>query len=153
MTFPEMPAAPEPGPFVFHNDLAPWNTIMLGQIFAGFIDWDLVTPATPAWDLAYAAWRFIPLSPDTASFGSVGERGRRLRLFLNEYGLADMERSGIIDLIRQRQRCAYETVEQWGRAGLPGFDRLFDQRLHVRALDDIAWLDRHGEELQRSIVR
>ncbi len=71
----------------------------------------------------------------------------------NDYCPADVECFGLIDLNRQRRARAYETVEQWVRAGLPGFDRLFDQRLHVSALDDIAWLDHHGEELQRSIVR
>ncbi len=151
IVFPRMPGTPAGGSSVCHNDLAPWNTIMKDRMFVGFIDWDLVTLATPAWDLAYAAWRFIPLYPDDSAFGRVEARGRQLKLFLDTYGLADEDRSSFIDLIRQRQRCAYETVEQWGRARLPGFDRLFDQGLHVGALDDIAWLDTHRTELQQAI--
>lgn len=153
MTFPRMPGAPEGGRFVCHNDLAPWNTIMHGKTFAGFIDWDLVTLASPAWDLAYAAWRFVPLYPDETSFGPVEQRGHRLNLFLDAYGLADEERSGFVDLVRRRQCSAYETVEQWGREGRAGFDRLFEQRLHVGALDDVAWIDSHGDELRRAILR
>lgn len=151
LPFPEMPHAPENGSFACHNGLAPWNTIVKDRMFVGFIDWDLVTLATPAWDLAYAAWRFVPLYPDDSSFGRVEARGRRLKLFLDTYGLTDAERSGFIDLIRQRQLSGYLTVEQWGRARLPGFDRLFDQGLHLGALDDIVWLDMHRTELQQAI--
>lgn len=149
--FPRMPGAPCSGPFGCHNDLAPWNTIMDGQAFTGFVDWDLVTLATPAWDIAYAAWCFVPLYADDATFGDIGERGRRLALFLDAVGLSVTERRGIIELIRRRQRCAYDTVEQWGRAGVPGFDRLYEQHLHGGALDDLAWLDRHREHLWHAI--
>ena len=123
---------------------------MDGKAFTGFIDWDLATLATPAWDIAYAAWRFVPLYADDAAFGDVGERGRRLKLFLEEVGLSADGRRGFIELIGRRQRCAYDTVEQWGRAGTPGFDRLYQQRLHSGALDDLAWLDRHRERLCRA---
>lgn len=149
--FPEMPGAPQGSAFPCHNDLAPWNTIMRANAFVGFVDWDLVTLATPAWDLAYAAWCFVPLYAE-ADPGAVEERGRRLRLLLGAYGLPDPERAGFIALIRQRQLCGYRTVEQWGRAGVPGFDRLFQRNLHRGALDDVAWLDRHGDDMQRAIV-
>lgn len=152
ITFPVMPGAPLGGSFPCHNDLAPWNTIMRDRCFVGFIDWDLVTLATPEWDLAHAAWQFVPLSAGAASFSPVEELGVRLKLFLDEYGLPKPERSGFIGLVRQRQRCAWETVEQWGRAGLPRFDRIFEQGLHVSALDDIAWLDANAGKLQSAIV-
>jgi hypothetical protein len=151
LAFPQMPGAPTGGSLVCHNDLAPWNTIMRRHTFAAFIDWDLVTLATAAWDIAYAAWCFVPLYADDVTFGAIDERARRLRLLLGVYGLPNRERRGFIDLIGQRQRCAYETAEQWGQAGVPGFDRLYRQRLHVGALADIAWLDAHRAELQRAV--
>lgn len=152
VAFPQMPGAPCSGSFVCHNDLAPWNTIMQGQAFTGFVDWDLVCLAPPAWDLAYAAWCFVPLYADDVTFGSIGERGRRLKLLLDEYGLSLADRRGFVELIGQRQRCAYETVERWGRAGIPGFDRLYRQRLHMGAIDDMVWLRANSKILSRAIV-
>lgn len=151
LEFPRMPGAPEGRGFTCHNDLAPWNTVFNQDGPLAFIDWDLVAPAPPAWDLAYAAWRFVPLYPDDSRYGNSRIRGRRLRLFLDTYALAGSERDDFVELIRQRQVSAYETVEQFGGAGLAGFDRLFQQRLHVSALDDIAWLDTHASVLHDAI--
>ena len=152
LVFPQMPGAPEGAGFVCHNDLAPWNTVFQhGQPHA-FIDWDLVAPAPPEWDLAYAAWRFVPLYPDDTRFSTAAQRGRRLRLLLDTYEMNTETRRGFIALIRQRQVCAFETVEQWGRAGVPGFARLFEGRLHAGALDDIAWLDANAWDLQTTLT-
>ncbi len=90
------------------------------------------------------------LDENMANVRCVGDHLMRSR---NDYCPADVECFGLIDLNWRRQRSAYETVEQWGRAGLPGFDRLFEQRLHVGALDDVAWIDSHGDELRRAILR
>lgn len=152
LAFPEMPGAPAGGTSVCHNDLAPWNTIMQDNGFVGFVDWDLVTLATPAWDLAYAARVFVPLYADDAAFGNLETRSRRLKLFLDAYGFSLYERRTFVDLVRQRQVSGYEMVEQWGKAGLAGFDRLYRQGLHLGTLDDLAWLDARHDELQRAIL-
>ncbi|MGB3330778.1 MAG: aminoglycoside phosphotransferase family protein [Thermomicrobiales bacterium] len=136
--WPIMPGTPASDGTICHNDIAPWNTVFLAGEVRGLIDWDLVAPATRTWDLAYAAWRFALLYPD-AAFGSADERIRRVRLLLDAYGLPADERRDFPVVILARMQSAFDTVEQWGAAGVPGFDRLYEGRLHVDALGCIAW--------------
>ncbi|WP_460527046.1 phosphotransferase [Flindersiella endophytica] len=81
------PAAPD---IIGHHDLAPWNIVFDGAEVVGIIDWDSAGPTTRAWDLAYAAYQFVPLHPtrDLAAFGwpSEPDRRERLRLFASAYG-------------------------------------------------------------------
>jgi hypothetical protein len=75
-----------------HNDLAPWNMVFDGTDVRGIIDWDTARPSTRVWDLSYAAHQFVPFHPadDLLAWGWPYEpdRRRRLRLFLDSYGLA-----------------------------------------------------------------
>ena len=146
--WPVMVGVPRSDGTICHNDVAPWNVIFREQALVALIDWDLVAPGTRAWDLAYAAWRFAPLYPDER-FGSPIERLRRISLLLDAYELPASERSGFLSLIRARMYTAYETVEVWGKRGVPGFEKLYRERMHVDALECIRWLETH---LLRSTV-
>ena len=57
---------------------------------AGFFDWDMAGPVSPAWDVAFAAFSWVPLHARhvVAREGFTGfeDRPRRLQLFLAEYG-------------------------------------------------------------------
>lgn len=146
--WPVMVGVPRSDGTICHNDIAPWNTIFRELTPVALIDWDLVGPGTRAWDLAYAAWRFAPLYPDQ-QFGTPAERLRRISVLLDAYELPAIEREDFISLIRARMRTSYQTVEVWGRRGVPGFDKLYRESMHVGALEDICWLEVH---LLRSVV-
>ncbi|MGE5830866.1 MAG: phosphotransferase, partial [Micromonosporaceae bacterium] len=62
-TWQFLPNAPRGG-IVCHNDLAPVNTLYVDGRPRAFIDWDFAAPAPPEWDLACAAWSFVPLYDD-----------------------------------------------------------------------------------------
>jgi hypothetical protein len=138
--WPVMPGTPASDGTICHNDIAPWNVVFRDGTLSGLIDWDLVAPATRVWDLAYAAWRFAPLYPGD-EFGSPEDRVRRVRLLLDAYGLPAAERREFPRVILARMRSAYDTVEEWGAARVPGFDRLYRARLHVDALEHMEWVD------------
>lgn len=82
---------------VCHVDFAPYNHVYRGHAWAGAIDFDLCTPGPRLWDLAYTAYRYVPLTPhrDDAVADGEGpdrtdapapERARRLAVLLEGYG-------------------------------------------------------------------
>jgi aminoglycoside phosphotransferase (APT) family kinase protein len=143
--------APEAPTLVCHSDIGPWNTIVLDGKITGLIDWDLVAPGTPEWDLAYAAWRFAPLYPAGRTRFTLVEQANRIRLLLDGYGLASKRRQGFVRLVLQRMRSAVDTVERLGHERVPGFMRLYDGGLHLSGLDDLAWLRKHESSVTRRV--
>jgi hypothetical protein len=143
------PGAPTHGDIVCHNDVAPWNTFYRDGLPSALIDWDLAAPAPRFWDIAYAAWRFVPLYydglPASDREADPGEYARRLRLFCDEYGLQD--RSGLLDAIQARQQAMYDTVRVWGEAAVPGFAEMWQTGHATAPLRDKAFVATHREVL------
>jgi aminoglycoside phosphotransferase (APT) family kinase protein len=48
-------------PSIAHNDAATYNAAWHQGTLTGFFDWDFAGPATPEWDLAFAAFSWVPL--------------------------------------------------------------------------------------------
>ena len=53
----------EPREVICHNDFAPYNHVFRDHRFVGAIDYDICYPAPRLWDLAYTAYRYVPLTP------------------------------------------------------------------------------------------
>lgn len=90
--------AKDPQQVICHNDFAPYNCIFDGSRFAGAIDFDMCAPGPRIWDLAYAAYRYVPLLPGPDSDAAItGDRSlfdlkcmhARLDLFLDAYAAGD----------------------------------------------------------------
>lgn len=79
----------EPVEVLCHNDFAPTNLVFVGGRPAGVIDWDTASPGPRVWDVAYLAYRLVPLTdpanPDGLA-GPIDERARRLGLLCETYG-------------------------------------------------------------------
>lgn len=92
---------------ICHNDLAPFNLVYENSSVVGIIDWDLSAPGRRIWDVAYAVWRLVPLHrPEYLRYvgwpGSDPDRARRLRLFVDAYGLE--KRHELLPAVLDRQQ-------------------------------------------------
>lgn len=86
--------ASNPQEVICHNDFATYNCVFNEGRLVGVIDFDHCSPGSRIWDLAYAAYRFIPLMPgpdsrvtfpgERSPFG-VTEMHERLNFFLERY--------------------------------------------------------------------
>lgn len=103
---------PPSGPreVICHNDFAPYNCIFRGGRFIGAIDFDVCSPGSRIRDLAYTAYRYVPLLPGPDSDDALpGERSPfevsgmadRMKIFLTSYGAGDgIANFGSSELIR-----------------------------------------------------
>ena len=119
-----------PGMIIGHNDAAPYNAVWQDGQLAGFIDWDMAGPVTPQWDLAFAAFSWVPLHARHVvmreGFTDFGARPDRLRLFLTEYGWTGTA-AGFLDVVRARVSAHAIGVRDLAAAGDPLFTRLVAQ--------------------------
>jgi Ser/Thr protein kinase RdoA (MazF antagonist) len=82
-------AAHAPEEVICHNDFGPHNFVLRDGALAGVIDFDTASPGPRVWDLAYLAYRLVPLThpenPDGAPFPPARRRAR-LAALCTAYG-------------------------------------------------------------------
>lgn len=139
-----------PGEVICLNDVAPYNMVFDdSHQLAGFIDLDTASPGPRIWDLAYLAYRLVPLSPadDTgAGFPSLAARRHRLELLCAAYaGAGDRvpiePRSVLSTLTGRLDELAAFTAAR----AVAGASHVV---AHVQGYrDDARWVAEHLEEL------
>ena len=55
--------APASHEIICHNDWSPWNAVYRDRRVAVMVDWDMAGPGSRLWDLANAAYSWVPLLP------------------------------------------------------------------------------------------
>ena len=98
---------------ICHVDFAPYNHVFDEGQFVGAIDFDLCTPGPRVWDLAYTAYRYVPLtphrddavadgpSPDRTDFGRQAQR-ERLEAFVAAYGVPGVTADAVLAALPAR---------------------------------------------------
>ena len=138
-----MVGAPRVGGAICHNDLSPDNTVFRpAEVPRAFVDWDLAAPAPPLWDLAWAAYRFVPLYDD-ATCERLGypiqSRTARLRILCDAYGLD--ERQALLPTVCRRIRVLYDTARTWGEEGRPGWREVWRETRGEQWLSGLRYVE------------
>ena len=85
-----------PAEVICHVDFAPYNHVFRERAFVGAIDFDICYPGPRLWDLAYTAYRYLPLMPhlsEAVDDGATWDRTdflpaqieERIHVFLDAY--------------------------------------------------------------------
>ena len=143
------------GEIVCHNDVAPYNLVLRDDGSLAIIDWDVASPGTPAFDLAFTACAFAPMhaAEECRRLGWRDEPDRvgRLGELLDAYGLE--QRDGFVALMSERLRGSIDRITQAANAGDPAFQKLVAKGVLEPVRAARAWIAQHRDELQAAITR
>jgi len=117
-------AAEGPNEVVCHNDFAPYNWVFdRRRRLVGLIDFDTCVPGARLWDIAYAAYRIVPLMPfgDAAEYGEtspfpVKKMIARTRHFLARYASGDPELLYTVEEVVERLSRRLVAIAEWSEA-------------------------------------
>ncbi|WP_234986681.1 phosphotransferase enzyme family protein [Demequina sp. NBRC 110055] len=92
----------EPAEVICHQDFAPYNLVFRDGVAVGVIDWDFAVPGPRVWDLAYLAYRIVPLTTEDMGDGlDSAARSRRLAALLHAYG-TDVAAAEVLAVVVER---------------------------------------------------
>jgi Phosphotransferase enzyme family len=142
-----------PAEVICHNDFAPYNMAFADGELTGVIDFDLASPGPRVWDMAYTAYRFVPLSdpgnPDVAYPGE-GAQARRLARFCAEYGAEPIGPREVTDAAVARLRALVDFIVRSAAAGDAAQQAVLARGDVVIYERDIAYLESHRDGLAPS---
>ncbi len=145
---------PERWEVICHGDVATYNIVYHDGLPVGLIDFDVAGPGPRLWDIAYAAYRLVPLASDTScrgfGFTTLPDRPRRLALFLDAYGLE--ERSGVLEMARIRVERLRDDILDRAAAGDPGVQTHIKEDHVGSYTSDLAWIAANAIALSEAIA-
>ncbi|ENN88989.1 hypothetical protein RHSP_03003 [Rhizobium freirei PRF 81] len=134
---------------ICHGDFAPYNVVLNDGEVTGIIDFETAHPGSRCWDLAYAIYRWAPLSSEirVAGLSGLSDQIRRARVFVDAYGLPLAERALIPSTIIARLQALLTFMEQEAARGVERYRRnLQDGHDRIYRLD-IAYVSKWSSEI------
>ncbi|MBX6169521.1 MAG: aminoglycoside phosphotransferase family protein [Thermobispora bispora] len=135
-----------PAEVICHGDMAPYNCVFRDKRPVAFIDFDTAHPGPRVWDVAYAAYRFVPLHDPgrDESAPGVTEQARRLRVFADAYGLGAEDRAALVETARARLEHLVAHMRAQAEAGHEAFAAHVAEGHDQLYLTDIGHMVRHA---------
>ncbi len=150
----QLPPRP-PFEVVCHGDFAPYNVVLDGKRAVGIIDFDTAHPAPRVWDIAYALYRWAPLTnpKNHDGFGDLTTQTARAVAFCDAYGLEASARRGLITLVADRLQVLVDFMLAEARAGNAAFEANLSDGHHLLYIADIAYIRDNAERVERALLR
>jgi Ser/Thr protein kinase RdoA (MazF antagonist) len=149
------PPTPPPdfiGELVSHNDLNLDNVVFRDGRAAALIDFDLASPGCRVWDIACAARLWAPLRPDHyIDDARHGRAKERFRLFVDSYGLGDIDRARLVAAVRLNHDWLYAIVGNEAANGHSDFADYWAGGAMERAERTRRWYLDNEDVLQRAL--
>lgn len=140
---------------ICHGDVAPYNMIYQDSKPHALIDFDTAGPGPRLWDLAYAAYRFVPLSyaQDMQDLGLSDPllQGSRLYLFCQEYEL-EQPYADVLDFVEHRLQAMCNWLSEGAAAGDLARQRLVNEGHLDYYRREIVSFQKHCPLLQRRLT-
>ncbi|MFJ8582520.1 aminoglycoside phosphotransferase family protein [Micromonospora sp. NPDC093277] len=146
-------AATEPVEVICHGDYAPHNCVLSGDRVVGIIDFDHAQPGPRLWDVAYAAYRWVPMTApgNTDGLGTTEEQAARLRVFCDCYGLDDAGRAGLVDATVARLHALVDFMHAQAAAGNAAFAGHIADGHHIQYLNDAKYIRARRAVFERGL--
>jgi aminoglycoside phosphotransferase (APT) family kinase protein len=146
--------AREPCEVICHGDFAPYNCVFFGDQTVGVIDFDGAHPGPRLWDVAYAVYRFAPVtSPDNRDgFGNSSGQFRRARLFCDVYGLASSDRANLAEMMMHRLENLIAFMYSEARKGNTYRQKNIDDGHATLYRKDVEHIAEHSDRIVTSLM-
>jgi hypothetical protein len=135
------------GEVIVHHDVSPYNTVRRPDGSLVIVDWDFARPGDPLEDLAWAAWRWVPLFAGSwwhAEYGVGGDqdlsarRRANLAALLDGYDASAGQRARLADAIERQMTGHAADLEELALTD-PAFAALVERDYARAAREDAAW--------------
>jgi aminoglycoside phosphotransferase (APT) family kinase protein len=154
ITVPDVPPLFDAPDVVGHNDMTPENLIFRDRKLVGLIDFDLAGPTTRVLDIAATLLWWAPLRApqDRDPLLRDADSGRRMRIFADEYGLAQAERLALLDGVAQRYARSWHRMRLRAERLGGGWQRMWDDGVGDVIKRGEAWYSGAREELSLALM-
>lgn len=132
----------KPAEIICHADYAPYNVVVKNSHVVGIIDFDTCHPGSRIWDIAYAIYRWAPLSrPDADGItGTTTEHITRAKIFCDAYGLDANKRNQIMPIMIERIEKMVNYILTEAKNGNEDFIANMRDGHHIHYKKDIEFL-------------
>ena len=144
----QLPAR-SPCEVICHGDFAPYNVVLNDGEVTGIIDFEAAHPGQRIWDLAYAVYRWAPLSSSIAleEMETLAAQVDRARIFADAYGLSIAERPSLPGIIVERLEALLAFMEREAARGIERYRRNLQEGHDRIYREDIAYIRKYSIEI------